>query len=301
MDVNTIDWDTFDRDGIVSLGRVVGDDVAIALGARADDLATGRFENPHVRLQADTGGEYDDLPEAVTGFVKPGTPYRKVQGLEHDDRFRDVLGLPIVTEICDRTYGAHAGISIFRAMVMNKPAAQGTVLPWHQDGGTVWGLDRDPLVTLWLALDDATPESGCMDVIPGSHRLGLLSTLGSTLAPEAAARHCPPDRVRSLPVARGEMVMFHNWLIHRSGVNHSRLPRRAFTTCLMDSRTISVSTGQRFQLLRGDAPPAAYRFVEQMEIDTAFLRDTAARSEEYALSLAAEVERLRAELAARDA
>ena len=132
-----------------------------------------------------------------------------------------------------------------------------------------------------------------MEVIPGSHRLGLVSNVGSTLTPAASARHCPADRVRMLPVAPCEMVMFHNWLIHRSGLNHADQPRRALTTCPMDARTISVSTGQRFPLLRGEAHAAPYRFLEQMEIDMAFLRDTAARSEEYALSLAAEIERLR--------
>jgi len=78
-------------------------------------------------------------------------------------------------EICAWHYGAHADISAFRAMFMNKPARKGTLLPWHQDGGEGWGLDRDPLATLWTALDPATVSNGCVQIIPGSHKLGLLS------------------------------------------------------------------------------------------------------------------------------
>lgn len=40
---------------------------------------------------------------------------------------------------------------------------------WHQDV-RYWGLDTDELVTAWLALSPATLESGCMRVLPGSHK-----------------------------------------------------------------------------------------------------------------------------------
>jgi chlorinating enzyme len=40
---------------------------------------------------------------------------------------------------------------------------------WHQDLN-YWGLETDDLITVWLALSPATPESGCMSVLPGSHK-----------------------------------------------------------------------------------------------------------------------------------
>lgn len=40
---------------------------------------------------------------------------------------------------------------------------------WHQDA-TYWGLSRPDVVTAWIALSPATIESGCMKMIPGSHR-----------------------------------------------------------------------------------------------------------------------------------
>jgi phytanoyl-CoA hydroxylase len=81
---------------------------------------------------------------------------------------------------------------------MNKPAGRGTILPWHQDGGNVWSLDRDPLLTTWVALVPATQANGCMDCIPGSHQLGLLSQFGSTVSDENAKMHCLSEHAHPL-------------------------------------------------------------------------------------------------------
>ena len=40
---------------------------------------------------------------------------------------------------------------------------------WHQDSN-YWGVDTDHLVSAWVALSPATVQSGCMRLIPGSHR-----------------------------------------------------------------------------------------------------------------------------------
>jgi hypothetical protein len=178
-------------------------------------------------------------------------------------------------------------------MIMNKPAGQGTVLPWHQDGGDVWALDRDPLVTIWVALDPATRANGCVEVVPGTHRLGLLTRHGSTLSADDAARHCPPGSVLPLEVAAGHAVLLHNWLIHRSGVNPTPAPRRAFTTCYMDARTQSTLTGNHFPLVAGALPAEPYPYLRQLKDDGAALREAVARAEEYARSLEEETARLR--------
>lgn len=49
-----------------------------------------------------------------------------------------------------------------------KEAHSPNYVGWHQDL-TYWGLDNPELVTVWLALSPASVESGCMQVLPGSH------------------------------------------------------------------------------------------------------------------------------------
>jgi polysaccharide pyruvyl transferase WcaK-like protein len=296
-------WDRFARDGFMHLGPVLEADEIGQLTQRADDLAMGRVRNENVQMQLDTGGAYEALPETVAAFDGGTRMYRKIQGLEMDDAFAPLIRHPRFLEVCARVYGPHVPLSIFRAMVMNKPAGQGTTLPWHQDGGDVWALDREPLVTIWVALDEATTANGCMEAVRGSHRLGLLSDYGSTLSEEHAAQHCPAERVVQLEVRAGHAVLMHNWLIHRSGVNPSPDPRRAVTICYLDGRTRSLLTGNHFPVVAGTVDAAPYPYMRELLAHSQNLERSFAQCEEYALSLRAaldvsdaERERLQAQL-----
>jgi Phytanoyl-CoA dioxygenase (PhyH) len=286
-------WDDFSRKGFLHLGQVLTVEEVEALKERADDLAMRVVRNPDVQMQLDTGGAYDELPAAVSHFQEGTRLYRKIQGLENDPLFLRLIQTPVFLEVCAKMYGGHAGISIFRAMIMNKPAGQGTILPWHQDGGNVWALDRDPLVTIWVALDPATQANGCMDCIPGSHHLGLLSQFGSTVSEENAKIHCLPGCVHPLEVESGHAILLHNWLIHRSGVNPSPIPRRAFTMCCMDARARSTLTGHHFPIIAGDPPAEHDPYVGQMIEECANLRQSAQEAGHYAKSLQAENQVLR--------
>ncbi|MDX1996277.1 MAG: phytanoyl-CoA dioxygenase family protein [Thermoanaerobaculia bacterium] len=293
----TIDmWNHYERDGFLHLGQLLPPEEVEALKQRADDLAQGRVSNDKIAFQLDTGGAYEELPGIVDHFERPTLLYRKIQGLEHDDLFVKLVLHPVCLEICAHEYGAHAPLALFRAMIMNKPAGQGTYLPWHQDGGDVWKLDRDPLVTIWVALDPATRENGCMEVIPESHRLGLLTKEGSNLRPEDVERHCSPERIHSLEVPAGHGVLLHNWLIHRSGVNPSSVPRRAMTACYLDGRTVNQLTGTHFPTVHGD-PPDVPHYRQQLDLEHGELRKSLATAADYARSLEAELERVRGEYA----
>ncbi|WP_418119029.1 phytanoyl-CoA dioxygenase family protein [Variovorax sp. 350MFTsu5.1] len=296
MMLTEADWQKFWRDGYLHLGQVLDAQQVQALQERADALALGHVVNPAIQMQHDTGGEYEALPDAVARFDHGTHLYRKIQGLESDDLFAALIDRPLFREICAQMYGRHAAVSIFRAMIMNKPAGQGTHLPWHQDGGTVWQLDRDPLVTIWVALDAATQANGCMHAIPGSHRLGLLSLQGSTLTDAQAQRHCPPEAVMPLEVPSGHAVLLHNWLIHRSGINPSPVPRRAFTMCCMDARTRGILTGNRFPVVYGELDATPDPFVQQMRVEQAAQTEKANEAEKYALSLSDAHDRLQGSL-----
>jgi ectoine hydroxylase-related dioxygenase (phytanoyl-CoA dioxygenase family) len=140
-------------------------------------------------------------------------------------------------------------------MFMNKPAQKGTFLPWHQDR---WRhLDRDPQVTVWTALDPATRENGCVQIIPGTHQELLNAEPHSGFLTDAqAAAHCTPDRVAHCELEPGEAVLLHNWLLHASDRNRSDQSRRAFSICYMDGETVSRSGKQFFRVWEGEAATA---------------------------------------------
>ena len=108
-------------------------------------------------------------------------------------------------------------------------------------------MDTDPLATVWTALDDATVEKGCVKVIPGSHRFGVInpSHPAAHLTAEQAKEWCKPEKAVHIELKEGEAVLLHNWTLHASGVNSTRAPRRAFSVNYMLASTRVVASHKK--------------------------------------------------------
>lgn len=241
-------WQQFEEQGYLYLGKLLDDDELSALQSRIDDIMLGRADIDYDRLlmQLDSStGEYNDAGVQSMGHKGSTLAYRKIQNLEADNLFLEYLSRPVFHDICSRAYGKDAPVNCFRAMFMNKPSNQGTKLPWHQDAWT--DLDRQPIITVWTALDPATKANGCVEAIPGSHSGGLINPEHASgfLTAEQAAEICTPDKTVYFELKPGEVVLLHNWLLHSSDVNRTDVSRRGFSVCYMDGRTISKS-GEKF-------------------------------------------------------
>jgi len=236
-------WQQYERDGYLKLGKVLSDEDLAALAQRIDDIMLGKadIDYDQIFMQLDsTDGVYEHAGKGGRGFKGATLAYRKIQDLELDPLFHEYTVRPLFREICRHVYG-DAPIASFRAMFMNKPAHQGTLLPWHQDRWT--HLDRDPLITVWTALDPATVANGCVQIIPGSHRKGLInpSHHSGFLTPEQAEQHAPDSEAVFLELKAGEVALLHNWLLHRSDTNSTDIARRAYSVCYMDARTVAAN------------------------------------------------------------
>ncbi len=98
---------------------------------------------------------------------------------------------------------------------------------WHQDV-TYWGLEPARAITAWIAIDDADVENGCMSVVPGSHRLGILEhgksgRAGNLLSINQAVPDGLVDEGRavSMPLRAGQMSLHDGMLLHGSHPNRS--------------------------------------------------------------------------------
>ena len=231
------------------LGRLLSDNELAALRQRMDDIMLGDvpYENMRFQLDSTTGSKRDAPPETV-GHKGSTLKYRKIMDLEQDPLFLSYMRHPLLREITHRYIGED--VSIFRAMFMNKPAHQGTVLPWHQDVGVGWGLDCNPITTVWMAMDEATVANGCMQIVPGIHKLGVLNE-GHWATEADAEKYSLEDRAIDLEAEAGEALLIHNLMLHRSGVNPTSQPRRAFSAAYMDAATKFVSTGETFPVIFG--------------------------------------------------
>ena len=247
------EWELFERDGYVKLGKVIADEELLVLQDRIDSIMLGEAQVPYDRMlmQLDSStGDYGDAGEQSLGFKGATLNYRKIQDLELDPIYLQYMQRPIFRDICSRLLGPNTDVSVFRAMFMNKPAQRGTWLPWHQDR---WNfLNIDPLITVWTAIDPATVENGCVQVVPGSHRVVVInpSHHSAFLTEEQAAKHVPPEKIVWLELAAGEVVLLHNWLLHASDVNRSSTSRRAFSVCYMDAAT-RKQDGEGFPVVFG--------------------------------------------------
>ena len=92
---------------------------------------------------------------------------------------------------------------------------------WHQDEDFIPTRDRS-LIGAWVALDDATVKNGCLWVIPGSHKPGILWELEEQDNPDfdctAESVGFPYTDADAVPVElrAGSIVFFNGYLLHRS-------------------------------------------------------------------------------------
>lgn len=235
----------FVAQGYVRLGQVLSADELAALQQRIDDIMLGRVRYEHMRLQVvDAGGEV----RRTLGNEVPTLAYRRIDDLEQDPLFLAYIQHPLFHQIARRYIGEE--VSVFRSMFMNKPPELRRELPWHQDVGIGWGIDTNPIVTVWTALDDATTATGCMQIVPGSNQHGIINER-HFLPAEQEAQYTPPEAVINLEAAAGEAILLHNFLLHRSGTNATESARRAFSVTYMDAETRTRDTGQPFPVIFG--------------------------------------------------
>jgi len=111
-----------------------------------------------------------------------------------------------------------------------KPPHHGGYYSWHQDA-TYWGLSKPDLVTAWVALTPSTVESGCLRVIPGSHKHEQLPHRDTFAENNLLSRgqevavEVDETQAVDLVLKPGEMSLHHTMLVHGSGRNESDEPR----------------------------------------------------------------------------
>jgi phytanoyl-CoA hydroxylase len=115
---------------------------------------------------------------------------------------------------------------LFQDQALLKPPMIGREKPWHQDNAYFNVPPETTIVGVWIALDEATPENGCMFIIPGSHREGPVVHFK-----RRDWQICDTDvaatRALTVPLQPGGCLIFHGLLHHGTPPSHSRQRRRA--------------------------------------------------------------------------
>jgi len=260
-------WQEFEREGYLRLGRCLTDDELAAMQQRMDEimLGTAPVDYSRMMMQLDRiPGKTDEPGPGSKGHKGATLHYRKIQDLEFDPLFLRYMQKPLFRHICCTVYGSDTPVACMRAMFMNKPAADpadgggeqagqsvgGTHLVWHQDRWTFF--DRDPLITIWTALDPATVANGCVHIAPRRHHALINpSHVSGFMTDDQAHALVAEAETVPLEMEAGEAVLLHNYLPHSSGVNSTAIARRAFSVCYMDAATVDTHNHE-YSLIFGD-------------------------------------------------
>ncbi|MEQ4208517.1 phytanoyl-CoA dioxygenase family protein [Actinopolymorpha sp. B17G11] len=142
----------------------------------------------------------------------------------HDARLEAVAHDPGIMRVVTMLLGGEP--RLFQEMALIKPPGGGREKPWHQDNAYFHLVPGTPIVGVWIALDEATLDNGCMRVIPGSHREGpvrhaFLRDL------QICDGEVPIDRGVAVPLPPGGLLLFDGLLQHGTPTNFTRTRRRA--------------------------------------------------------------------------
>jgi len=111
---------------------------------------------------------------------------------------------------------------------------------WHMDN-PYWSFTSPDAISIWVALDDATPDNGCLYFIPGSHRVAVKDNppIGQSMSalfemyPEMAGTNAVRAQMKA------GSASFHNGrTFHAAQANMTPRPRRAMTCAYMPDGSI---------------------------------------------------------------
>ena len=193
------------------------------LGKIADDIALGkrpfRAANIHKNALVRDGKVDESGTNAMHGIHHINHYSPEFLARTRDKRLTD----PVVDLIGPNILGLNN-------LYIWKPPKIGLGFPWHQDK---WYFNRNykngKTVGTWTAIDAADRENGCLYVIPGSHKNGVLEhedLEGSQQNEFKIAREARDEDGIAVEVPAGAVVWFNNEILHKSTDNHSDRFRR---------------------------------------------------------------------------
>lgn len=115
----------------------------------------------------------------------------------------------------------------YSSMALCKPAGIGAAKPWHQDLA-YFSVNRfDGVAGVWIALDEAKVDNGCMHVIPGGHRTGPREHYWSKVDCEITTGEVDAQQGLPIELPPGGLMIFDGMLPHETPPNRSNRRRRA--------------------------------------------------------------------------
>lgn len=206
-------------------------------------------------LAAEEAARFRDELDAVAARCGP-TPPKRLDGLHlFFDWAYDLATNDAVLDAVEPVLGGE-DILVDGTLVFYKPPRDAGYVSWHQDSVySDWHLT--PTVSAWIALTASRRANGCMRVVPGSHKQGVLAHANSRDESNLLFRGeqvAVADESRAVDVTLqpGEMSLHHSNIIHGSNANTSDEPRVGFIVRYVTPRI--ADRNRPLLRVRGQAP-----------------------------------------------
>ena len=195
---------------------------------------------PNFRLTNDVLSDIrDDHERLITRYPEFRNYCPNV--LEYDLGFLNYARIPEILDMVEQIIGSD--FALWNSSFFAKPAFDGQATPWHQDG-EYWPIQPLATCTVWMAIDKATTDNGCLNFIPGSHKSKTLrghrtnSDPNLTLNQELNPNEYSEDDAVNLILEAGQISLHDVYMIHGSKANGSPNSRRGMTLRYMPTGSV---------------------------------------------------------------
>ncbi|CAI4227158.1 unnamed protein product [Auanema sp. JU1783] len=140
--------------------------------------------------------------------------------------------------------------AVVQSMYIFKQPKIGGMVTDHFDATYLYVEPIDHLIGVWIAVDDATIENGCLSFIPGSHKQSsvdyrFVRTHDTTGGPLLTFNGERPVYDQNLfvpvPIKKGSLILIHGLVVHKSEANRSDKSRHAYTFHVMEKKNTAWS------------------------------------------------------------
>ena len=233
---------SFREHGFLSIERITTDHEVERLRPICDELfamRAGEDKGLFYDLAAPRGHRGRDLLPQVLG---PDLTFPELRKTLYFQNARRIASALLGVDIGQLNLGGH--------MIL-KPKHYGSETPWHQDEA-YWNPDEIlNSLSVWMSLDEASVESGCMQFIPGSHKGDVKRHRhidNNPLVHGLVTDDVDPSLALACPVPAGGATFHHSGTLHYTGPNKTENDRRAYIlVCSGPSRKRAQSVDRPWQ------------------------------------------------------
>lgn len=241
----------FWEDGYLIVENLLNEEEVATLRERAEWVANGTAPHiPKERLQVEPG--------VVAGEAQAGTYADSLRKMSHLAFYDEVFGTharnPKILDIIEALLGPD--IKLYQDQLFMKPPKIGSRQRYHQDMPLGFHIDPPDMVTCWAALDDATIENGCLWMLPGTHKFGIIEQSKWEEYERMSLEGRLPEE-RPAVMKTGSCSFHHGLILHCSQPNLTEKRRRGYATHYVSAKCRYTGPPEKNDalLVRGQSLP----------------------------------------------